>query len=172
MDLTEYKNISQPISRIKNHKSKKYQNNWQITAPPAAAEKSRKFSALNSLIFTVGIKRRSLWRHLVFAAARYERSSPQPRPEFILSLFRRTSHVHRSLSVRGSLGSRLRREMNGKYIGYAQWPSRSAWENAGDIQLDERYRAARDRMRATLLADETLFEMDVTDDYLQIRPFD
>lgn len=73
---------------------------------------------------------------------------------------------------RGSLGSRLHREVNGKYIGYAQWPSRSAWENAGDIQLDERYRAARDRMRATLLADETLFEMDVTDNYLQIRPFD
>ncbi|MGP2870421.1 hypothetical protein ACTVM4_01515 [Serratia ureilytica] len=44
----------------KNHKNKKYQNNWQITAPPAAAEKSRKFSALNSLIFTAGIKRRSL----------------------------------------------------------------------------------------------------------------
>ncbi|WP_186766772.1 hypothetical protein [Serratia marcescens] len=38
MDLTEYKNISQPINRIKNHKRKKYQNNWQITAPPAAAE--------------------------------------------------------------------------------------------------------------------------------------
>ncbi len=73
---------------------------------------------------------------------------------------------------RGSLGSRLHREVNGKYIGYAQWPSRSVWENADDIQLDERYRAARDRMRATLLADETLFEMDVTDDYLQIRPFD
>ncbi|MCH6192936.1 hypothetical protein J9788_09775 [Serratia sp. X10] len=60
IDLTEYKNTSQPINRIKNHKSKKYQNNWQITAPPAAAEKSRKFSALNSLVFTVGIKRRSL----------------------------------------------------------------------------------------------------------------
>ncbi|CAB5641752.1 Antibiotic biosynthesis monooxygenase [Serratia marcescens] len=73
---------------------------------------------------------------------------------------------------RGSLGSRLHRDMGGKFIGYAQWPSRVAWESAGDIQLDERYRQARERMRATLLADKTLFEMEVTDDYLQIRPFD
>ncbi|AQT66258.1 TPA: antibiotic biosynthesis monooxygenase family protein [Serratia marcescens] len=72
---------------------------------------------------------------------------------------------------RGSLGSRLHRDMGGQFIGYAQWPSRAAWESAGDIQLDERYRHARERMRATLLADETLFEMAVTDDYLQIRPF-
>lgn len=73
---------------------------------------------------------------------------------------------------RGSLGSRLHRDAGGQFIGYAQWPSRAAWENAGDIQLDERYRQARERMHATLLADDTLFEMEVTDDYLQIRPFD
>ncbi|NIG74967.1 antibiotic biosynthesis monooxygenase [Klebsiella sp. Ap-873] len=73
---------------------------------------------------------------------------------------------------RGSLGSRLHRDVSGKFIGYAQWPSRIAWESAGDIQLDDRYLQARKRMRATLLSDETLFEMEVTDDYLQIRPFE
>lgn len=29
---------------------------------------------------------------------------------------------------RGSLGSRLHREVGGKFIGYAQWPSRAAWK--------------------------------------------
>ncbi|MGK2695722.1 antibiotic biosynthesis monooxygenase family protein [Serratia surfactantfaciens] len=73
---------------------------------------------------------------------------------------------------RGSLGSRLHRDVGGQFIGYAQWPSRAAWESAGAIQLEERYRQARERMRAALLTDETLFELEVTDDYLQIRPFD
>ncbi|BEO37949.1 hypothetical protein SMQE08_20370 [Serratia marcescens] len=73
---------------------------------------------------------------------------------------------------RGSLGSRLHRDAGGQFIGYAQWPSRAAWESAGAVQLEERYRQARERMRAALLTDETLFELEVTDDYLQIRPFD
>ncbi|CAI0771410.1 antibiotic biosynthesis monooxygenase family protein [Serratia entomophila] len=72
---------------------------------------------------------------------------------------------------RGSLGSRLHLDAEGNYLGYAQWPDRATWEKAGNISLEERHLRARERMRATLLSDETIFEMEVTDDYLQIRPF-
>jgi quinol monooxygenase YgiN len=72
---------------------------------------------------------------------------------------------------RGSLGSRLHLDAEGNYLGYAQWPDRATWEKAGNISLEERHLRARERMRATLLSNETIFEMEVTDDYLQIRPF-
>ena len=72
----------------------------------------------------------------------------------------------------GSLGSRLHRESDGGYIAYAQWPSRQIWLEADSESLDEKYMIARDNVKRCLSADETIFEMNVISDYLQIRPFE
>ncbi|MGN2496874.1 hypothetical protein [Serratia nevei] len=59
IDLTEYKNTSHYIDRIKTQQNKKYQHNKQREPPPSAAEKSRKISAAVNLIFTTGLKQPS-----------------------------------------------------------------------------------------------------------------
>jgi len=66
----------------------------------------------------------------------------------------------------GSLVSRLHRASSGEYIGYAQWTSRDQWERQRD-RSDAELQAHRQGMRACCEAIEVLYEMDVTDDYLQ-----
>lgn len=48
----------------------------------------------------------------------------------------------------GSLGSRLHRADDGRYLGYAQWPGAQAHATAGDDS--EAYRRLRERMNTTL----------------------
>ena len=64
----------------------------------------------------------------------------------------------------GSLGSRLHREGNGRYLAYARWPSRDAWKNAPS-PVGER-KAALDAMRATLASVKVAHELEIVSDRL------
>lgn len=66
----------------------------------------------------------------------------------------------------GSLGSRLHRANRNEYIGYAQWPSRQVWEQQRD-RTEADLQAYRQAMRECCEEIEVLYELDVTDDWLQ-----
>ncbi|MBP0047943.1 antibiotic biosynthesis monooxygenase [Marinobacterium sp. AK62] len=70
----------------------------------------------------------------------------------------------------GSFGSRLHTtESPDVLMGYAQWPSREHW--AKDHALsDEHYDLFRQKMRECLIESKTVYEMEVSDDYLQSSP--
>jgi hypothetical protein len=65
-----------------------------------------------------------------------------------------------------SLGSRLHRTNNGEYIAYAQWQTREQWETQRDTS-DVELQAHRQAMREACEKIEVLYELDVTDDFLQ-----
>jgi quinol monooxygenase YgiN len=67
----------------------------------------------------------------------------------------------------GSFGSRLHTSTAPNiFVGYAQWPSRAAWET--DYSLpDPTYLLFRQKMRDCLLHTKTVYELEVSDDYLQ-----
>lgn len=68
----------------------------------------------------------------------------------------------------GSLGSRLHRDREGRFIGVAEWPDEATWQKAYDAKMaydDPDTRAAFvDAIADT--ADEPLLLMEVTDDLL------
>lgn len=65
----------------------------------------------------------------------------------------------------GSLGSRLHSAGDGIYIAYAQWPSRSIWENSGS-NLPEEGSKWREVMRSVCSKIETIHELEMTEDLL------
>lgn len=64
----------------------------------------------------------------------------------------------------GGLGSRLHQASDGRWIAYAQWPNRNAWEAASKDAAEST--EAQLAMRAACESVETLFELDVTQDLL------
>jgi hypothetical protein len=66
----------------------------------------------------------------------------------------------------GSLGARLHRASTGEYIAYTQCASRAEWEQQGDMS-DAELQAHRQAMRECCEAIEVVYELDVTDDWLQ-----
>lgn len=67
----------------------------------------------------------------------------------------------------GSYGSRLHTSDKPNILfGYAQWPSRAQWEQDKTIE-DPAYLQAWQSMRECLLSSQTLYKLDVCDDYLQ-----
>ena len=89
--------------------------------------------------------------------------------EFKQAWFKTTQGIYAEF---GSLGSRLHStEQPDIFIGYAQWPYREQWaKDKGD--LSSQYLAARSRMRDCLESSRTLYEMEVTNDYLHPVPFE
>lgn len=92
---------------------------------------------------------------------------------FIRAWAKRTEGIYR---LSGSLGSRLHRNENGNFIGYAQWPSREVWCQIGTSPLNNghypEYDLASQQMQACLaIPSKTLFEMDVEEDYLRPTQF-
>lgn len=67
----------------------------------------------------------------------------------------------------GSLGSRLHRSAGGEYLAYAQWPSRERWAGA---RLPGAFDAVRERLRASCLRTETLYQLTPVSDLLRDRP--
>jgi hypothetical protein len=66
----------------------------------------------------------------------------------------------------GSLGSRLHRASTGEFIAYAQWQTRAQWTQQTtrvDTELQQRRRA----MRACCESSDVLYELEMTDDWLQ-----
>jgi len=71
----------------------------------------------------------------------------------------------------GSLGSRLHTAKEPhKFIGYAQWPNKKAWEKDSNIE-NNGFLEARTKMRECLVGIETVYEMEVVEDYLQDKIF-
>lgn len=71
----------------------------------------------------------------------------------------------------GSLGSRLHHTNTpGLMLGYAQWPSREHWRQAGTLNGPDAARA-RQRMGGCLLGSRVLHELEVAEDFLQSRAF-
>jgi hypothetical protein len=71
----------------------------------------------------------------------------------------------------GSLGARLHRASIGEYIAYTQCVSRAEWEQQRDMS-DAELQAHRQAMRACCESVEVLYELEMTDDYLQGEVYD
>jgi quinol monooxygenase YgiN len=73
----------------------------------------------------------------------------------------------------GSYGSRLHRDADGRFVGYAEWPDEATWRAAFDQKMvydDPETRAAFVDAIAEVPADaEPIFTMTVTDDLLVLR---
>ena len=72
--------------------------------------------------------------------------------------------------IYGSLGSRLHRERDGRFVGVAEWPDRETWQRAFDAKMIYDDQEAR-RMFVDAIAEapahgEPLLAMEVTDDLL------
>ena len=86
------------------------------------------------------------------------------------------THMEGIYLVLGSLGSRLHKEeKTGDYIGYAQWPNKTHWENSDFNHLNSeeylKYKKAGEVMCKTIISSDTILELDVEADYLQSRTF-
>jgi heme-degrading monooxygenase HmoA len=73
--------------------------------------------------------------------------------------------------IYGSFGSRLHRDADGRFIGYAEWPDQATWASAWDKHMvydDEEARAMfLDAIEPS--ASEPVFALTVTDDLLTLR---
>ena len=72
----------------------------------------------------------------------------------------------------GSYGSRLHRDADGRFVGYAEWPDEATWQKAFDAKMVYDDPEAR-RMFVDAVCDaplEPAFTMEVTDDLLTIHP--
>lgn len=83
--------------------------------------------------------------------------------EFIASWKELTKFV---FTYEGSLGSRLHKEDENKYIAYAQWPERSKWEHSGK-NLPPEADNCRKIMREACHSIETIHTMEMTEDLLK-----
>lgn len=70
----------------------------------------------------------------------------------------------------GSLGSRLHQESDGKYIAYAQWPSKEGWENSGD-KLPKEAEQFSKQMKEACLKIETIFQLEMVNDKLESKAY-
>jgi quinol monooxygenase YgiN len=70
----------------------------------------------------------------------------------------------------GSLGSRLHKTKDNRYMAYAQWPEKKIWEGAGD-KLPEKAQDWRSKLREACEEVNTLFELDTVKDLLREKPF-
>ncbi|EPC01547.1 hypothetical protein L861_16885 [Litchfieldella anticariensis FP35 = DSM 16096] len=75
-----------------------------------------------------------------------------------------TKYIHTNF---GSLGSRLHRDENGRFIAYAQWPDHETYKKEHD--WSEEGIKCRERMRATLKSEKVtvLHKLDVDIDLLE-----
>lgn len=70
----------------------------------------------------------------------------------------------------GSYGSRLHRDADGRFVGYAEWPDKATWQRAFDQKMEydapETRKAFLDAISEAPDEPDPLFTMDVTDDLL------
>ena len=85
-----------------------------------------------------------------------------------------TSHHEELITkIYGSYGSRLHRDRDGRFVGYAEWPDESTWRAAFERKMvydDPETRAAFiDAIAETPIDAEPIFTMTVVDDLLVRR---
>jgi heme-degrading monooxygenase HmoA len=73
----------------------------------------------------------------------------------------------------GSFGSRLHRDRDGRFVGYAEWPDEATWRRAFDAKMvyddPETRRLFIDAIAESAPNGDPLFGMHVTDDLLTTR---
>ena len=101
----------------------------------------------------------------MFVAAYWWKVHPGKEEQFRAAWRRGTELIREKY---GSLGSRLHRDRNGRFIGVAEWPDEATWQKAFDARMvyddPETRHAFVDAIADT--ADEPLLLMEVTDDLL------
>lgn len=75
----------------------------------------------------------------------------------------------RITAIYGSYGSRMHRNENGDFIGYAQWPSREAWQKAADVHFKHDDAQSAFDFNDSIDNHGTVLLMDVVDDLLVLR---
>jgi heme-degrading monooxygenase HmoA len=103
----------------------------------------------------------------MFVAVYWWRVHPGMEDQFREAWRRGTEHITR---IYGSYGSRLHRERDGRFVGYAEWPDEATWQKAFDAHMVYDDPEVR-QMFVEAIADappngEPLLAMTVTDDLL------
>ena len=68
----------------------------------------------------------------MFVAVYWWRVHPGKEEQFREAWRRGTEHITR---IYGSYGSRLHRERDGRFIGYAEWPDEATWQKAFEARM-------------------------------------
>src|SRR5688572_18698629 len=103
----------------------------------------------------------------MFVVVYWWRIKPGKEEQFREAWRRGTVEIKR---IYGSLGSRLSRETDGRFIGVAEWPDRESWQRAFDAKMiyddAEARRMFVDAIAEAPEAGRPLLTMEVTDDLL------
>ena len=103
----------------------------------------------------------------MFVAVYWWRVHPGKEEQFRAAWRRGTEHITR---IYGSFGSRLHRERDGRFVGYAEWPDEATWRSAFDRRMvydePETRAAFLDAVAETPADADPIFTMHVTDDLL------
>lgn len=102
---------------------------------------------------------------MMFVAAYWWKVHPGKEDQFRAAWRRGTNLIQQKY---GSLGSRLHREEDGRFVGVAEWPDKATWQKAFDAKMLYDEPETRQAFVDAILeaADEPLLLMEVTDDLL------
>ena len=101
----------------------------------------------------------------MFVVAYWWRAHPGKEEQFRAAWRRGTELIRAKY---GSLGSRLHRDEEGRFVGVAEWPDRATWQAAFDAKMvyDEPATRAAFVEAIAEAGDAPLLLMEVTDDLL------
>ncbi|MGF1549526.1 MAG: antibiotic biosynthesis monooxygenase family protein [Sphingomonadaceae bacterium] len=103
----------------------------------------------------------------MFVAVYWWRVHPGKEEQFREAWRRGTRAIRR---IYGSCGSRLHRDADGRFVGYAEWPDEASWRAAFDKKMVYDDKEARamfvDAIAETPPGNAPVFTMEVTDDLL------
>lgn len=106
----------------------------------------------------------------MFVAVYWWRVKPGKEAQFRAAWRRGTELITQKY---GSYGSRLHRDRDGRFVGYAEWPDRATWQRAFDAKMiyddPETRRSFVDAIEEAAPNGEPSFAMEVTDDLLTAR---
>lgn len=106
----------------------------------------------------------------MFVAVYWWRVHPGKEEQFREAWRRGTKRI---TALYGSYGSRLHQALDGRFVGYAEWPDRETWQKAFDVGMvydDEEARAMFvDAVAEMPPGGRPDFAMEVTDDLLTLR---
>ena len=106
----------------------------------------------------------------MFVAVYWWRVRPGKEDQFRDAWRRGTEHITR---IYGSYGSRLHRDRDGRFVGYAEWPDEQTWQAAFDAKMaygdPETSRRFAEAVVESPPGGEPVFTMSVTDDLLLRR---
>lgn len=106
----------------------------------------------------------------MFVAVYWWRVKPGKEAQFRMAWRAGTEHITR---LYGSFGSRLHKNSDGRFVGYAEWPDYQTWKKAYDAKMvydDAEIRALFvDAVAEVPPNNEPVFTMEVTDDLLTLR---